>query len=127
MHAGRRLLVHWVRLVRRSAVAVLALALLLTMGALQLTVTAIGINTSTTDMLSEELPFRRYDRTLSQAFPQLSDNLTVVIEAATPDLAEDAARRLAAELGAHPRLFRVLRPRLSRRCPVAAWDTKYLT
>ncbi|MEE9210562.1 MAG: MMPL family transporter, partial [Kiloniellales bacterium] len=106
MHAGRRLLVHWVRLVRRSAVAVLALALLLTMGALQVTVTSIGINTSTTDMLSEELPFRRYDRTLSQAFPQLSDNLTVVIEAATPDLAEDAARRLAAELGAHPRLFR---------------------
>ena len=96
MHAGRRLLVHWVRLVRRLAVAVLALALLLTIGALQVTVTAIGINTSTTDMLSEELPFRRHDRALSQAVPQFSDNLTVVIEAATPDLAENAARRPAA-------------------------------
>jgi len=104
-HPGRRLLAGWVRLVQGSARAVLALALLLTVGAAQLTITRIGINTNTTDMLSEALPFRRYDRALSRAFPQFSDNLIVVVEAATPDLADDGARRLAAALAARPALF----------------------
>jgi len=104
-HPGRRLLAGWVRLVRRSAVAVLALALLLTAGAAQFTITHIGINTNTTDMLSEELPFRRYDRALNKAFPQLWDTLIVVVEAATPDLADRGAQRLAAALAARPELF----------------------
>ena len=104
-HHGRRLLAAWLRLVQGSARVVLALALLLTAGAAQFTITRIGINTNTTDMLSEELPFRRYDRVLSEAFPQFSDNLIVVVEAATPDLAEDGARRLAAALAARPALF----------------------
>ena len=101
-HLGRRLLAGWIRLVRRSAIAVLALALLLTAGAAQVTITHIGINTNTTDMLSEALPFRRYDRALNKAFPQLWDTLIVVVEAATPDLAEGGARRLAAALAARP-------------------------
>ncbi|MCH6588201.1 MAG: MMPL family transporter, partial [Proteobacteria bacterium] len=105
-HAGHRLLIRWVRLVSRSALPVLVVALLATLGAAYLTVTRIGINTDTTDMLSEELAFRRHNRALSQAFPQFTDNLTVIVEAATPDLAEDAAARLAAEIGARPRLFR---------------------
>ncbi len=104
-HPGRRLLAGWVRLVQRAPRAVLALALLLTLGAAQLTITRIGINTNTTDMLSEELPFRRYDRALSEAFPQFSDNLIVVVEAATPDLADDGARRLAAALAGRPKEF----------------------
>jgi len=84
---------------------VLALALLLTVGAAQFTITHIGINTNTTDMLSEELPFRRYDRALNKAFPQLWDTLIVVVEAATPDLADSGAQRLAAALAARPELF----------------------
>jgi hypothetical protein len=104
-HPGRRLLAGWIRLVRRSAIAVLALALLLTAGAAQFTITHIGINTNTTDMLSEELPFRRYDRALNKAFPQLWDTLIVVVEAATPDLADSGAQRLAAALAARPELF----------------------
>ena len=104
-HPGRRLLAAWVRLVQSAPRAVLALALLLTLGAAVLVTARIGINTNTTDMLSEELPFRRYDRALSQAFPQFSDNLIVVVEAVTPDLAEDGARRLAAALTGRPAEF----------------------
>ncbi|MCH8037782.1 MAG: hypothetical protein IIC53_11775, partial [Proteobacteria bacterium] len=104
-HTGHRLLIRWVRWVGRSALPVLVVALLATLGAAYFTVTRIGINTDTTDMLSEELAFRRHNRALSQAFPQFSDNLTVIVEAATPDLAEDAAARLAAEIGARPGLF----------------------
>jgi len=104
-HPGRRMLAGWIRWVRKSAIAVLGLALLLTAGAAQFTISHIGINTDTTDMLSEELPFRRYDRALNKAFPQLWDTLIVVVEAATPDLADGGARRLAAALAARPELF----------------------
>ncbi|MCH6587554.1 MAG: hypothetical protein IH805_04480, partial [Proteobacteria bacterium] len=77
--AGHRLLIRWVRWVGRSALPVLIVALLATLGAAYLTVTRIGINTDTTDMLSEELAFRRHNRALSQAFPQFTDTLTVIV------------------------------------------------
>jgi uncharacterized protein len=100
------LLVQWVRLVVRAAPLVLVLAVLATVGAGYVTVTKIGINTSTTDMLSPELPFRRFDAEISRAFPQLSDTLLVVIDGDTADLAADAAAALATGMKARPRLFR---------------------
>lgn len=106
MHAGRRFLVRWVELVRRSAALVLVLAVLATAVAAALTITRIGINTSTTDMLSEELPFRRNSEALKQAFPQYTDTFILVIDAETADLAEDAATSLASALGAQPALYR---------------------
>ena len=45
-------------------------------------------------MLSPDLSFRRDSNALSAAFPQLSDNIVVVIDGATPDLADDAAMTL---------------------------------
>ncbi|MFQ6018153.1 MAG: flippase-like domain-containing protein [Kiloniellaceae bacterium] len=105
-HAGHRLLVRWVGLVQRWAVLVLVLAVLATAGAAYVTVSGIGINTSTTDMLSAGLAFRRNAEALKQAFPQFTDTLTVVIEADTPDRAEAAAELLSAELHARPGLYR---------------------
>ena len=105
-HAGHRLLALWIGLVQRSAAAILVLAVLATIGAAYVTVTRIGINTNTTDMLSEELPFRRNEAALGDAFPQFTDNFSIVIDAASPDLAGDSARLLAKELRARPELFR---------------------
>ena len=96
----------WVRLVARGAALVLVLAVLAAGGAAYLTVANIGINTSTTDMLSPELPFRRHDAAISRAFPQLSDTLIVVVEGDTADGAADAAARLASEMAARPQVFR---------------------
>ncbi|HEX9791760.1 MAG TPA: MMPL family transporter, partial [Kiloniellales bacterium] len=101
-----RLLERWVRLVERIAALVLVLAVLATGGAATITVANIGINTSTTDMLSPELPFRRHDAAISRAFPQLSDTLIVVVESDTADGAADAAARLAGEMAARPKMFR---------------------
>ena len=103
---GVGLLVSWVVLVRRYASLVLLLATLATGLALGFTLSHLRINTSTTDMLSEELPFRQNSKVLDQAFPQLGDTLSVVIDAATPELAEDAAARLTVALRARPDLFR---------------------
>ena len=56
---GRKALVRWVALAAERPRAVAGLVLLLAATALALAVTRLSINTSTTDMLSPELPFRR--------------------------------------------------------------------
>jgi len=66
-HAGRRVLVRWVDLVRRAAAPVVVLAVLATLGGAVYTAKNIGINTSTTDMLSADLPFRRNANAIKQA------------------------------------------------------------
>jgi hopanoid biosynthesis associated RND transporter like protein HpnN len=106
MSLGRRLLVRWVDLVRRSALWVLLLAILTSAGALGYAVGHLGINTSTKEMLSEDLPFRRNDRAMDQAFPQLDQQILVVVEAVSAERAEAAADRIARGLAARPDRFR---------------------
>ena len=89
----------------RWPLAVLAAALALTLCAGYVTVTTIGINTDTTDMLSEELAFRRNNTAVRAAFPQLTDVLSIVVEAGAGDAAGDAAARLARDLGGRPDNF----------------------
>ena len=67
--------------------------------------TNIRINTDTADMLSSELPFRRQSQAVSEAFPQFSDTILIVIDGETPDLAEDTAAALTARLRERPDLF----------------------
>ncbi len=105
MTLGRRLLVRWAAFVHRAAIWVVLSALLLSAAGLTYTVRNIGINTSTKDMLSEELPFRRNDRAMDQAFPQLDQTILVVVEAASAELADSAAAELAARLAGRPEQF----------------------
>ena len=62
------------------------------------TVQNIAINTNTADMLSAELPWRIADDAFKKAFPYFIDTIVVVIDAQTPDLADEAARQLSAAL-----------------------------
>lgn len=61
----------------------------------------LDINTNDSDMLSAELPFRQNSIAVDKAFPQLSDNLVVVIDGRNPDRLADAADLLVAELRKH--------------------------
>ncbi len=72
--------------------------------ALPYTVDNLGINTNTADMIADELPWRQTYRDFQAAFPQFSDTLSVVIDGATPDLAEQAAILLAERLAGEPEL-----------------------
>ncbi len=101
----RRLLVAWVDLVRRRAVAVVIAAVFIAAATGVFVVHGFRINTDTDDMLSPDLPFRQHSRALSKAFPQFSDNILVVIDADSADLADDAAARMAARLRERPNLF----------------------
>jgi len=79
----------------RHAPWVLLIALLLTVASAVYTARNLGMNTDTTNMLSEHLPFRissvRYDK----AFPQDSDILLLVLSASTPEQVYSAADHLA--------------------------------
>ena len=56
------------------------------------------MNTDTTDMLSEHLPFRINIKRYNKTFPQDVDTMLAVLEAPTPEQAQVATRRLAARL-----------------------------
>ena len=96
----------WVSFVCRRSKAVMAAAVLLTLACGVYFAVAIRVNTDTTDMLDPNLPFRKLSRAVSEAFPQFSDNILVVIEGDTPDLADQAALALGQRLKDRPELFR---------------------
>lgn len=88
----------------RAGIVVLA-ALLSAAGLLWYAASSLTINTSTTDMLSAELPFRQNNVAVDAAFPQRSGTLIVVVEGPDGLAAAEAARRLALALKDQPGRF----------------------
>ena len=102
---GRSALSSWTGMVQRSAVAVLIAIVSLTALAAWYTTTSLTINTSTTDMISAETPFRRNAIEFDAAFPQFKGLIVAVIDAPIPEAAQIAADKLAAALRGKPDLF----------------------
>ena len=98
----------WVDGVQRRSWLVVAAAVLLTALSSWYTVSHLAIDTDTADMLSAELPFRQDSIRLKQAFPQLSNNIVIVIDGDTAGLADDAAVALVQALRTQPALFRTI-------------------
>ena len=65
----------------------------------------ISMNTDTEHMLSAELSWRKLDQEYERLFPQYDNNILIVLEAATPDQARDAASLLYGRLQAERDLF----------------------
>ena len=101
----------WTAAAHRFAIPVVIAMGLLTAAAAWFTARNLGINTSTTDMISAETPFRANAIAFKQAFPQFSDLIVIVIDAPTPEQAERTAAHLEIAIRAKPALFdRVERP-----------------
>ncbi|MBK17851.1 MAG: hypothetical protein CMM52_03300 [Rhodospirillaceae bacterium] len=96
---------HWVDGVRRFALVVVGLSILLTAGSAWYVATNLSIDTDTTDMLSAELPFRQDSIQLRRAFPQFANNIVVVIDGATPDQVDDGALALGRGLKEQTKTF----------------------
>ena len=60
----------------------------------------LKIDTDTAGMISEDLPFRQNYKAFREAFPALSDNVVIVVDADLPDLADEATETLATRLRA---------------------------
>ncbi|MFO1119663.1 MAG: MMPL family transporter [Rhodospirillales bacterium] len=98
--------VGWARFVRRHAVLVLVLGALSAVAAGAYALRYATINTSTTDMLSEDLPFQRQFIELDKAFPQDYRTVVVVIDGDTPEQASAAAALLTERLAARADVIR---------------------
>lgn len=103
--ASRSALLAWINMVRRAAWLVVILSVLSSVAALVYVARNITVNSDTSEMLSADLPFRKLSKELKEAFPQFSDNILVVVDGDTPDLADDAALRLTERLRKQPELF----------------------
>lgn len=93
-----RALGRWLAGVRRHAGPVIVATALISAGALQYTVTHLGIDSDDASMLSDELPFRALRNDFHRQFPPLADPLLIVVDGKTPGRAQDAAEALAARL-----------------------------
>ena len=96
----------WIRMAQRRPMAVVAAAVMLTVACGMYVKDNLGMNTSTKEMLSADLPWRQLDLQYEREFPHHTDNILVVIEASTPDQALDAADVLYQELMQRPEQFR---------------------
>ena len=93
----------------RHPLIVLLIALGIMLAALVYTAGHFAMTADTSQLISAQLKWRQRELAFQAAFPQL-DNLTmVVIDGATPELADDAARRLTAALQDKRDLFRTVR------------------
>src|SRR5262249_4977830 len=63
------------------------------------------MNTDVNQLLAADLPWRKQEVALEQAFPQKTDTLLIVVDGDTPDAAEDGAAALAEKLKALPDQF----------------------
>lgn len=72
--------------------------------------TRLTINTDSSDMISPKAPFRVAAAELKQAFPDLDDQVLVVVQAGTPDEAGAFAEALAGRLSEREEVARLLVP-----------------
>jgi hopanoid biosynthesis associated RND transporter like protein HpnN len=80
----------------------LIVAALITCGAGIYAYENFAIRTDTSQLISPELPWRQRELRLDAAFPQQVDTLLVVVDGATPELADSAAKTLATALSSKP-------------------------
>ena len=91
-----------VGLATRRAWATVAIGAVLGAGALAYAASHFAMTTDTAELISPKVQWRRNEAALSRAFPQNDDLSVVVIDGRTPELAEDAATRLAERLAMDP-------------------------
>ncbi len=88
----------WVAHCRRFAWPIVLGALALGGFSIHYTISNIGINTDTADMIAKDLPWRQTYIMYKRDFPQFVDTLLLVVDADSPDRAEEAATLLATSI-----------------------------
>lgn len=97
--------------VQRMAILIILVAVVGTGVAAYYTAQHLVISTSTLDMISRDVQFRRNDMAMRAAFPNFVDPIAAVVEAETPEAAEAAAARLEDRLRqSATHLRRIARP-----------------
>lgn len=96
---------------QRFSWLVVALAVFSTIGFSSYIANNIAINTDIDQLMAKDLPWRIQESEISEAFPQNTDRLVIVVDSANPDMAEYAATLLTDKLEDNTDLFkRITRP-----------------
>ena len=98
-----------VRACCNQAAIVLMVSVLMGGAAAEYIARHFALESDTLELISPDLPWRRDKASFDAAFPQLNDVIVVVVDGATPELAQSGAAALAAQLSAQPALFRSVR------------------
>ena len=99
---------HVVDLCCRHAWKVLLLFLVIAGAAFSFASHHFAIDTDTMKLFPPDLPWRQHQSAFDKAFPLKADQIAIVIDALTPELAEQATAALAARLRKDPALFPVV-------------------
>src|SRR5271154_4914921 len=97
-----------VRLSTRHAWVVIAAFLIAAVLAGGYVARHIAINTDSDKLLSSSLPWRQQEIKLNQLFPQRTDLITAVIDATTPEAADEAADALVKALAPQTNVIRAI-------------------
>jgi uncharacterized protein len=93
----------------RHPLIVLLAAVVLTAAAVVYLGGHFNMTADTARLISPKLEWRHREIVFEKAFPQLQNLTMIVVDGATPELADDAAKRLAAALQERPDLFHNVR------------------
>jgi hopanoid biosynthesis associated RND transporter like protein HpnN len=77
---------------------VVTLSALLVMGALLFSITHFDMTADSDVLISAQVPWRQNEQRMEKAFPRNSDAILVVVDGATPELADHAAQQLSDRL-----------------------------
>src|SRR5262249_332138 len=94
----KKLIVTAVRFSARYPWPVLAVALILSLVSADFVANRFALNTDITTLISPNLPCRQREIAYTTAFPKQETAIGVVVDGATPELAEEAAERLTQRL-----------------------------
>lgn len=91
-NSSYRIFARWAEFSYQNAIWIILLVLLLTSLSTVYTVNNLGVHTDTTDMLSEDVPFRANHIRYKKSFSQYEDTFLLVLDAPTPEQAHQAAK-----------------------------------
>ncbi len=95
----------WAAFSYRNALWVILFAVMIAALSVVYTARNLGVHTDTTDMLSEDVPFRINHERYKEVFPQYKDTMLLVVDAPTPEQAHASAKHLADGLKADAEHF----------------------
>jgi len=87
---------------------VIAVAAALCAGAFAYAASHIAIDTDSTKLIAGDVDWRKHEVAFDAAFPQRTDLIVVVVDAATPELAEQSTATLTQRFTALPELFQAV-------------------
>ncbi len=101
----RKLIIDAASISARHALPVVCIGVALAIAAVVFVAKNIAIDTDNAKLIAPDLPWRQRSAAFDQAFPQKTDLIAIVVDGATPDIADRAAATLTARLAARTELF----------------------